>query len=68
MPRQTLNDYLSFAIRLLQLRASKSYMFDMTTKLIIYGVIDLRISSSGSSNPLCLFNALPLVWEQSYGS
>jgi len=61
MPRQTLNDYLSFAICLLQLRAFKSYMFNMLTKLVIYGVIDLRISSSGSSNHLCLFHALSLV-------
>jgi hypothetical protein len=46
MPCQTLNDYLFFATCLLQLRAFKSYMSNMTTKLVIYGVIDLRISSS----------------------
>ncbi len=44
MPRQTLNDYLSFATHPLQLKAFSHIMSDMTTKLVIYGVIDLRIS------------------------
>jgi hypothetical protein len=46
MLRQTLNDYLSFAIRSLQLRAFSHTMSNMTTKSVIYGVIDLRISSN----------------------
>jgi len=46
VPCQTLNDYLSFATHLLQLRASKSYMSSMTTKSITYGVINLKFSSS----------------------
>ncbi len=46
MTHQTLNDYLSFAIRPLQLRAFDHIMSGMTTKLVIYGVIDLRISFS----------------------
>jgi len=36
-------------------------MSGMTTKSVIYGVIDLRISFTSSSNLLCLFNALSLV-------
>ncbi len=46
MPRQTLNDYLSFATRPLQLRAFNHIMSGMTTKLVIYGVINSRISFS----------------------
>ncbi len=45
MPRQTLNDYLSFVTCPLQLWAFSHIMSSMTTKSIIYGVIDLRISS-----------------------
>jgi hypothetical protein len=41
-----INDYLSFVICLLQLKAFSHIMSDMTTKSIIYGVIDLRISYS----------------------
>ncbi len=44
VPCQTLNEYLSFVICPLQLMAFSCIMFDMTTKLVIYGVIDLRIS------------------------
>ncbi len=47
MPHQTFNDYLSFATCLLQLKVYSHVMCDMTTKSIIYGVIDLRISSNG---------------------
>jgi hypothetical protein len=43
MSRQTLNDYLSFATRPLQLRAFSHIMSGMTTTLVIYGIIDLRI-------------------------
>jgi hypothetical protein len=50
MPHQTLNDYLSFVIPPLQLRAFSHIMSDMTTQLVRYGVIDLRISSSDHSN------------------
>jgi hypothetical protein len=46
MKSATLNDYLSFVICLLQLRAFKHILFSMTTKSIIYGVINLTISSS----------------------
>jgi hypothetical protein len=44
MPRQTFNDCLSFTICLLQLKAFSNIMYGMTTKLVIYGIIDLRIS------------------------
>jgi len=40
----TFNDSLSFVIYLLQLKAFNHIMYDMITKLIIYIVIDLRIS------------------------
>ncbi len=40
---QTLNDYLSFATCQLQLKTFSHIMSGMTTKLVIYGVIDLRI-------------------------
>ncbi len=50
MPRQTLNDYLSFVIHPLQLRAFSHIISSMTTKSIIYGVIDLRISFSEVEN------------------
>jgi len=43
---RTFYDCLSFVICLLQLKASSHIMFSMTTKSVIYGVIDLRISSS----------------------
>jgi len=46
MPHQTLNDYLSFASRSLQLRAFSHMMSYMIIKSIIHGVIGLRISSS----------------------
>jgi hypothetical protein len=46
MSRQTLNDYLSFATRLLQLRAFSHILFGMITKLVIYGIIYLKFSSS----------------------
>jgi len=64
MPLQTLNDYLSFATHLLQPRASKSYMFDMTTKLVIYGIMDLRISSSKHKSTLFIgvFYSHILAW------
>ncbi len=48
---QTLNDYLSFAIRPLQLRAFNHIMYGMTTKSIIYGVIDLKISVNVMYSP-----------------
>ncbi len=40
------NDCLSFVTYLLQLKAFNHIMYGMTTKLIIYIVIDLRISSN----------------------
>jgi len=43
MPHQTLNDYLSFVIHPLQLKAFSHIMSNMITKLVIYGVINLRI-------------------------
>jgi len=43
MPYQTFNDYLSFATCPLQVHAFSCTIFDMTTKLFIYGVIDLWI-------------------------
>jgi hypothetical protein len=46
VPHQALNDYLWFASHPLQLKASKSYMSGMTTKLVIYEVTDLRIYSN----------------------
>jgi hypothetical protein len=46
MSHQTLNDYFSFATHPLQLRAFSHIMSDMTTKSVIYRVIDLIISSS----------------------
>jgi len=48
---QTLNDYLSFAIRPLQLKAFNHIMYGMTTKSIIYGVIDLKFSSNVMYSP-----------------
>jgi hypothetical protein len=58
MPCQTLNDYLSFATCPLQLKAFNHIMSDMTTKLVIYGVIDLKISSNVSwkSNEIIKLN------------
>ncbi len=53
MSRQTLNEYLSFATHLLQLRAFSHIPFSI--KSIIYEVIDLRISSSALSlNIVCI--------------
>ncbi len=49
MPHQTLNDYLSFATCSLQLRAFSHIMFNMITKLVIYGVIYLRIYFNDSN-------------------
>ncbi len=49
MPHQTLNDYLSFVTCPLQLKAFSHITFNMTIKLVIYGVIDLRISSNDSN-------------------
>jgi hypothetical protein len=46
VPCRTFHDYFSFAIHLLQLKAFSHIMSNMITKSIIYGVIDLRISSS----------------------
>ncbi len=46
MPHQTLNDYLSFVIRPLQLRAFNHIMFSIIMKSIINGVIDLKNSFS----------------------
>jgi hypothetical protein len=46
VPCQTLNDYLSFVILPLQLRAFKSYMYGMTIESIIYRVIDLKFYSN----------------------
>jgi hypothetical protein len=43
---QTLNDYLSFATCPLQLRAFRHILSSMTTKSIIYGIINLKNSSS----------------------
>jgi hypothetical protein len=42
MSHQTLNDYFSFATHPLQLRAFSHIMSDMTTKSVIYRVIDLH--------------------------
>jgi hypothetical protein len=45
MSCQTFNNFLSFVSHSLQLKAFNHIMFDfMTTKLIIYGVIDLKFS------------------------
>jgi hypothetical protein len=55
MPCQTFNDCLSFVTRPLQLRAFSHVMFMLTTKLVIYGiygVIDLKFSSSVSGWPI----------------
>jgi hypothetical protein len=46
MSHQTLNDYLSSVIRLLKLKAFSHILSGMITKSIIYGIIDLIISSS----------------------
>jgi hypothetical protein len=46
VPHQILNNYLSFATCPLQLSAFSHILSRMTTKSIIYGIIDLRISSS----------------------
>jgi len=46
MPCQTLNDYLSFATHPLQLMTFTHTMSNMITKLVIYGFIDLKFSSS----------------------
>ncbi len=48
VPCQTFNDFLSFDICLLQLKAFIHIMFDTTTKSIICEIINLRISSSES--------------------
>jgi hypothetical protein len=62
MSRQTLNDYLSFATRSLQLRAFSHIVSSMTTKLVIYGTIDLRISFNGCKTfPKCGFRALATI-------
>jgi hypothetical protein len=50
MSCQTFNDFLSFDICLLQLKAFSHIMFDMTTESVICEVINLRISSSESMN------------------
>jgi hypothetical protein len=49
MSCQTLNDYLSFVTYPLQLRAFNHIMFGMTTKLVIYGIIDLIFFSNDQS-------------------
>jgi hypothetical protein len=54
VPCQTFNDFLSFDICLLQLKAFSHLMFDMTTKSIICEVINLRISSSESMHKGCI--------------
>jgi len=46
VPHQTLNDYLSFVIHPLQVRAFNHIMSGIITKSIIYGIIDLKFSSS----------------------
>jgi hypothetical protein len=46
MPRQTFNDCLSFVIHLLQLKAFSHIMYGMTTKLVIYGIIDFLKNSN----------------------
>jgi hypothetical protein len=46
MSCQTFYDCLSFVIYPLQLKAFSHIMFRMTTTSIIYGIIDLIISSS----------------------
>ncbi len=46
MSRQTLNDYLSFPSCSLQLRAFSHMISYMTIKLVIHGIIGLKISSS----------------------
>ncbi len=48
MPHQTLINQLSFIIHPLQLRAFNHIMSSMTTKSVIYGVIDLRKKFNGS--------------------
>jgi hypothetical protein len=47
MPYQTFNNFLSFATCMLQLRTFNNIMFNITTKSIIYEIINLRISFSG---------------------
>jgi hypothetical protein len=51
MPCQTLNDYLSFATHLLQLKAFSHILSGMTSKSIIDGVIDFF----KNSNPYLTF-------------
>jgi hypothetical protein len=65
VPCQTLNDCLSFATHPLQLRAFSHTMSDMTTKLVIYRFIDLRISSNESKN-LFIFLPLNIQWSLCY--
>ncbi len=62
MPCQTLNDYLSFATCSLQLKAFSHIVFGMTTKLVIYGIIDLRIPFNGCKTfPKCGLGALATI-------
>jgi hypothetical protein len=56
MSCQTLNDCLSFATHLLELTAFTHTMSNMTTKLVIYGLINLRISSSDYTTLLIFVN------------
>ncbi len=49
VPCWTFNDYSSFAAHPLQLRAFSHIMSKMITKSVIYGIIDLRISSNVST-------------------
>jgi len=53
VPLQTLNDYLSFATHPLQIRAFNHIMSSMTTKSVIYGIINLRISFNEVENEDC---------------
>ncbi len=54
MSCQTFNDFLSFDICLLQLKAFSHIMFDMTTESIICEVINLRISFIESMHKGCI--------------
>jgi len=59
---QTLNDYLSSATCLLQLKTFSHIVSNMTTNLIIYGIIELKISSSGCKTfPKCGLGALATI-------
>ncbi len=67
MPRQTLNECLSFTTHPLQLRAFTHTMSNMTTKLVIYGFIDLKFYFSHYTTLLIFVDLvdwiLVVVWS-----